>query len=100
MQIRSGIFDIFDPVFILSYLSAFKLAHDTHGVGEGAAPCLLHFFVTRLAAAALDARIIFKSKSDKREEEGTVTSFSDFVTYLLETYRNDDIIPETDTDVM
>lgn len=43
VQMKMQIFDSFDPVSILSFLSAFKLACDTSGVNEGAALWLIGF---------------------------------------------------------
>lgn len=49
---------------------------------------------------AVNARITLKSKSHRRQNGDTVTSACEDDTYLLETYETDDIIPETDANVM
>lgn len=100
VQMKTNIFDSFDPISIISFLSAFKLACDTNGVHEGAAMWLLHFFMKKPAAAALNSRISLPSKSHRRHKEGTLTTYCEVVNYLLETYATDDVIAETDAEIL
>lgn len=62
MQVKSLIFDSFDPILILSFQSVFTLDFDTNGIHEGAALWLFHFFVIRPAADAFIVRVTLKSK--------------------------------------
>lgn len=79
-----------DPIYINSFLSAFKSACDTNGVHGGAALRLLHFFMKRPAAGALNAHIPACSKSHRRQQEGTVTPYCEAVKYILKTNGTDD----------
>lgn len=81
-------------------MSAHKLACDTNGVNEGAAIWLLHFFMKRLAAAALDVCITLCSKWHRLQMEGTVKTYCEAVNILLETYETEDVIAETNADMM
>lgn len=51
------IFDSFDPISILSFLSAFKLAFDASDVHMGDAFSLLHFVMKRSAASRLELNL-------------------------------------------
>lgn len=60
---------------------------DTNEVHNGATLWLLDFFIERPAATALNTHMTLKTKSHKRQKEGTVTvtSYCENVTYLLDT---------------
>lgn len=96
---KHQVFDSFDPIFIISFLSAFKLAHDTNGVHKGTALWPCHFFIRRSAADALKIGVALRSKSHKHQKEGTVTSYCKAVNCLLETYGTKRVIAETDADM-
>lgn len=57
-------------------------------------------FMKHRAAAALHAHIAVRSKSHKRLKEGMRTFYCEAVNFLLETYVTDDVIAETDVDIM
>lgn len=67
-------------------------------------PCicymLLHFFMRRLAAAAINSPIALKSKSHRRQKDGKVTFYCETVSYLLEKFASDDVMAETYMDMM
>lgn len=94
---RSGHFDSFDPIWILSFLSAFKLACDTKGSHKRAAMWFLHCFMKKLAAAALNTRISLPSMLYKCYKGGTLSSCKEVVKYLLETSSTDEVIARIDT---
>lgn len=52
------------------------------------------------AASKLNAHMALRSKSDKHQKEGTLTSYCGAVNYLPEAYATDDVIAETDADMM
>lgn len=58
------------------------------------------FFMKRHAAVTLNACIKLQLKSLKRQKEGTVTSYGQAASHLLEMYVTDDVIAETDADRM
>lgn len=89
-----------DPISHLSFLSAFKTARDTNGVHEGFALPLLHSFMEHPAAAAVNASIISKLESHKREKIGTEWLHCEIVNYLLEMHTRDDVIAGTDVDMV
>lgn len=60
---------------------------------------MLHFF-TKRPAAALKARIALKLKSLERQIEGTAASYREDVSCLLMTYATDDILAESDIDMI
>lgn len=51
-------------------------------------------------ATALNTRISFKSKSNKRQKESTVASYSEWLNYLSETFASDIVVSETVSDRM
>lgn len=59
-----------------------------------------HLYIKRTAATLLDARIALQSKSHKRQKEDMVASYCKAIDYLLETYAINDVIAETDADMM
>lgn len=98
---KTNIFDPYYPIQIISFFSSFKLDCDTNGIHEVVAMWLLHFFMNKQAAAALDSTIALCAKSSqKRQKEGTLTKYCEVVEYLLDTYVTDDVIPETDAEIM
>lgn len=75
VQLKTSIFDSFDPISILFFISLFQLVCDTYIIHEGAAMWLLHFFMKKRAAAALNPRTALRSKSSRRRNiEGTLTT--------------------------
>lgn len=61
---------------------------------------MLHIFLERFAAEALNARLLLKSMSHDRENEGTVAAVCETVNYLPKMYATDNIIVETDANMM
>lgn len=57
-------------------------------------------FLKSPAAVALNDCIKLKSKSHMRQKKGTVTLYFEDVTFLLKAYVTDDVISETDADMM
>lgn len=53
-----------------------------------------------LTAATVNAQIELQSKLHKHQRVGTVTSYSEAVNYLLDTYATDDVVSETDAKIM
>lgn len=72
------IFDWFDKIPSISFLSVYKLACDTDEIHDRAALWLLYFFEGH-SVAALNTSIILKSKSYKRQKEGAATSHGEAV---------------------
>lgn len=97
---RSEIFDSFDRISVLSFLSVLKLAFDTNGVHERAAVWLILLFMKLPTAVALNTGIVLKSKSHDRHQEGALTSYGEAVNQLLETYATEDVIAEANADMM
>lgn len=54
----------------------------------------------RPAAEALNARTALRSDSHKRQKKGAVAIHWEAVNYLLETYKTDEVIAETDADMV
>lgn len=100
VQMRSQMFNSFDQISILRFLSAFMLPCYSNGVYEVGGLCLLHCFVKHHDAAALNEWIALKSKSHKRQKQGTVTSYCELVDYFLGTHATDRVIAKTDTGIM
>lgn len=92
-------FDLF-AISVTSFSSAFKLVCERNGLDEEAALWLLFFFMKRPAAARLDARVALRSKSHRRHKEGKVMTYCDALNYLVEAYATDDVVVQTDTDIM
>lgn len=49
---------------------------------------------------AFSTRTALQSKWRKREKEGTLMSYSGAVNYFFETYARDDVITDTDSDMI
>lgn len=75
--------DEVDPISIINFMSAFKLASHTTGVQEGAALWMLQVLTKRPAAVALNAPISFHSKSHRRQMKGMVALYCEAVKYFL-----------------
>lgn len=90
----------FDPIRTLSFLAAFKLACDTNGVHKRAVSWMIYLFFKRPTVTPATARIALKKSWHKCQKEGTVTSYCKAVNYLLKTYSKDDMVAETDPDIM
>lgn len=71
-----------------------------NGIHEGAAMWVLFFFMMKPVAAALNAIVSLPSKSCRRQKEGNLTSYCEVVNNLLETYATDDVIVETEAEIM
>lgn len=95
VQKKTSPFDLFDPISIIAFLSAFKPACDTNGMHKGADMWLLHFFMKKQAAAALKLRIALLPRSCRRRKEGALTTYWEVVNYLLDTYATDDVVAKT-----
>lgn len=52
------------------------------------------------AAALLNAGIVIRTKSHRRQKKGTVTSYCEAVNYLFETYPIDEMVAEADVHMM
>lgn len=65
-KMMSQIFDSFDPISIIGFLSDFKLVYDTNRVQGGDALWLLPFFLTHPTAVVHNVGIALRSKSHKR----------------------------------
>lgn len=68
----------------------------TNGEREEAPLWLLHFFIERASTSVLFDNTGLWSKSQSRQLEGTVTSYTEAINYLLEMYATDDVIAKTD----
>lgn len=79
-------------------MSVYKLACDTNCVHEGAALCMLHFFMKRLAPT-INARIALKSMLHNRQKDGTIFSFCKAVICFVEKYATEDVIAKTGADM-
>lgn len=78
----------------------FSLTFDRNGIREGAFLWSLYCLMNLPAPAALNARIALRSNFHEPEEERTFTSYREAASYLLETSSTDDIVVETDPDIM
>lgn len=97
----SSIFNHFDPVYIISFLSAFKAPLDTNRINEGAAMWLLQLFMKKQAEATLSSRIALRSKSSRKcQIEGTLKTYYEVVYYLLETRDTDNVIFKPNAEIM
>lgn len=57
----------------------------------------IDFIMKKHAAAALNSVLALISKSsDRYQKEGTLKTYCNFENYLLEMYKSEDIIAETD----
>lgn len=99
-QMKSHLFFSLDLIPIIIFWSAFKMACDMSSVLEQHAHWLLYFSMKAHAASALNNCIALRSKFLRREKESTVTSCCEAGKYYLETYPNNDVISESDTEVM
>lgn len=97
---KSQTFYSLDPIFIISFLSAFKPAFDMNGVHERDVPWWIHLFMKRPVAAELSDCIALCLNSPRRKEEGTVTSYCEAVFHLGETWATDEVIAKTNADMM
>lgn len=86
-QMSLDIFDAFDPIYVIRFLSAFTFTCNTDEGHEGAALCLFHVFTKRSCAAALNARLCLKPAASlntrREEEEGMFTTYPVVVDYFL-----------------
>lgn len=97
---KASIFDSLDSIFIIDLLSSLKLACETNGIHESATLWLLHFFIKKQAAFALNSRIALKSKFLRKcQKEWTLTAYCKVVNCLKELYASDDVIAETDAEI-
>lgn len=68
VQMKSQMLELFELVFTISVLFAFKLECDTNSVQEGATLWLLHFYMVP-PAAALKGHIELRSKLQKHKKK-------------------------------
>lgn len=61
---------------------------------------MLPSVMKRPTAAGFNARVIWKSEWHKHQKEGTVTSYCAAVSHFCKTYDKDDIIAETDANMI
>lgn len=61
---------------------------------------MFHIFLEGPAPKALRTRLLLRSTCCERKKEGTLTAYCEAVNYLLETYATDDMIVETDANMM
>lgn len=98
-QVQYRMSDAFDPVPVIIFPFAFKLACDTHGSLEGAAQWLFYYFIKSSSAAALNTRLCLKQTSlsnTHKAIEVILTTYPEMVSYLLQSYVTDDVISESD----
>lgn len=76
------------------------MACDSNGVHEGGARWLLHLFIKHCAAASLNVPITLRSELCRSQKDGTVRTYCEADNYHLETHDADDVIAETDADMM
>lgn len=69
IQMKTIIFDHYDPIFIISFRSQSKFGCDTNAINEGASMSLLHFFMKKNAAAVLNSRIAVRARSSNKPEK-------------------------------
>lgn len=94
------IFDAFDLLSVISFLSALNSPCNTNGSHEGAKMWLFHFFMKSSSAFALNARVCLKTVSSSYPSSATgelLETCLDTVKYPFQTYATDDVIAETIT---
>lgn len=95
---RSFLFNAFDPITIISFLSPFKLACDTNGIDEEFAISLFPFFMKGLSAAVLNSPLCLSptsSSATPTAKEWMLKTYAEVVIYLLQIYSTDDLIANT-----
>lgn len=97
---KRQVFKFFDSILSISFFEVFNLARVTNSVQEGAALLLLHFFMKHPSVPALNTRTALKSKSHMRHMEGTGTSYCEADKSVLKKISKDDVITETDVDMV
>lgn len=85
---------------MIAWLSTFGGAFNTNEVYNGAAMWLLPFLMQEAAPAALISEIALSTKARKHCKNGKLTSYSELVNYLLETYATEDAIVEMGTRIV
>lgn len=90
VQMKTILFNLFDPTSIKGYLSTFKHVYDTNGIQEGADIWLLPLFMEKTVAAVLTARTVLY-QTCKYCKDGTLSSYYKEINYLLETFATEHI---------
>lgn len=91
-------FEAFDPISVISALSAFTLTCDSSAIHESVDTWLFDFIIKGSSAAALNARLRLKptsSSSTHKAKDGMLRAYSQLGIYLLQAYAADDVIAET-----
>lgn len=94
------LFDPMEPIPVLGFLPACKLACLSSGEYKGAAMWIVHFSMEMTGASAPTTCLFLKSKSMQSVKEGILTSYKQVVNQHVETYSTDEIIVEVDSDTV
>lgn len=76
------VFDSIHEIFIISFLSAYKLACDKNNVYKGVALGILHFVMECPSTTALNHHIALRSTLHMRDNDGTAMSYYEAMNYL------------------
>lgn len=89
-----------EPISVIGFLYAFKLARATNKIHESAVMWLFHFFTKGSSATALNARLVLKptlSLNTPWAKERMLRTYLEVVNVLLQNYVTDDVIAESDS---
>ena len=99
LQMKGVTFSGDDPIAVLNFLSRFTAACNQNGVHEGAALWSFQFFMTGMALAKVQTRIVGESGvADARRDE-VLSSYPEVVNYLFRTYATNEVIAEAYAEV-
>lgn len=100
-QMNAGILESQHDISTIHCLSLIKLAVDTSDMQKVAGMWLVLFFVKNQSAAKLISTIMLRENLLQNLHKGQVlTAYCEVVSYLLEQYTPDDVIVETDGEIM
>lgn len=100
-QMKISVFKLFDRISIMLFGSSFNLPCETNVVHDYAAMQLLRFFMKNQVAAVLNLRSALKFKSLRwGQKNGALTKYCDVVSSLLASFGTDEVIAETDDEIM
>lgn len=94
---KAVVFEPTGPISVHSFLDNINTACDTYTIHEGAAKRLLPRLICEPLKADLSNRITAHVKNRKHEKKGII--YYQGVTYLLETYTNEEVITKDEADI-
>lgn len=100
-QMKAPFFNLKEPIFIIGFLTTFKLACNTDNIRDGAAMRLVPHYVNETLANELNSRMCATDKSSpitssvrnvENWSHNLLGSYSEVVNYLLKRFATDQAI--------